>query len=130
MLHHADVTAAIVIGYGPASLVTPVLDTLTPRLRAATIDVFDALRVTGRRYYSYLCQNPHCCPIDGRPCDPDRTNLTLHAIVAGHTALPDRQALVTSIAPSTDPPAPPSPAPPTAPGHTAAPSPPTAAAPR
>ncbi|MGS2619297.1 DUF4192 domain-containing protein [Micromonospora sp. LZ34] len=99
MLHHASVTTAIVIGYGPASLVTPVLDTLTPRLRAAAIDVFDALRVTGRRYYSYLCQNPDCCPIDGRPFDPDRSDLTLHAIVAGHTALPDRQALVATIAP-------------------------------
>ncbi|WP_238453700.1 DUF4192 domain-containing protein [Micromonospora sp. ATA51] len=99
MLGHADVTTAIVIGYGPTSRVTPVVDTVTPRLRDAGFDVFDALRVTDRRYYSYLCQEPTCCPIDGVPFDPDRSNLTLHAIVAGCSTLPDRQALVASIAP-------------------------------
>lgn len=99
MLQHADVTAAIVIGYGPATRVTPVLDTVAPRLRTAGIDVSDKLRVTGRRYFSYLCQNPSCCPIDGLPFDPDRSDLAMRAIVAGHTTLPDRQALVASIAP-------------------------------
>ncbi|PWR06413.1 DUF4192 domain-containing protein, partial [Micromonospora sicca] len=99
MLHHASVTTAILIGYGPASRVTPVLDTVTPRLRTARIDVFDALRVTEHSYFSYLCQEPTCCPVDGVPFDPDRSDLTLHAIVAGHTALPDRRALVASIAP-------------------------------
>ncbi|MBQ0905476.1 DUF4192 domain-containing protein [Micromonospora sp. U21] len=99
MLHHADVTATIVIGYGHATQVTPAVDTVTSRLRAAGFDVFDALRVTDRRYFSYLCQNPICCPIDGMPFDPDRSDLALHAIVAGHTTLPDRQALIASIAP-------------------------------
>ncbi|SCG77711.1 DUF4192 domain-containing protein [Micromonospora inositola] len=99
MLRHAGVTTAIVIGYGPTDLVTPVVDTVTPRLRDAGIDVFDALRVTDRRYYSYLCQDLTCCPIDGVPFDPDRSDLTLHAIVAGCSTLPDRRALVASIAP-------------------------------
>lgn len=99
MLHHAGVTTAIIVGYGPASRVTPVIDTVTPRLRDGGITVFDALRVTDRRYYSYLCQDPTCCPLDGMPFDPDRSDLTLHAIVAGCSTLPDRRALVDSIAP-------------------------------
>ncbi|MCI4066179.1 DUF4192 domain-containing protein [Micromonospora sp. R77] len=99
MLHQADVTATVVIGYGPSHRVTPVVDTVVPRLREAGLTVLDALRVTDRRYYSYLCQNLTCCPIDGVPFDPDHSDIALHAIVAGCSTLPDRRALVASIAP-------------------------------
>ncbi|MFF4812775.1 DUF4192 domain-containing protein [Micromonospora chersina] len=101
MLRNAAATRAIAVGYGPAATVTPAIDTVIPRLAATDIDVFDALRVTDGRYFSYLCQDPACCPTDGVPFDPQRSDITMHAIVAGCHALPDRAALVASIAPTT-----------------------------
>ncbi|WP_435124382.1 DUF4192 domain-containing protein [Micromonospora tulbaghiae] len=100
LLRNVDATAAILIGYGPATTVTPVVDTLTPRLDAAGITVLDALRVTDGRYYSYRCPDPRCCPPDGVPFDPHHSPTALHAIVAGQTALPNRAALVASLAPT------------------------------
>ncbi|MGY0007879.1 DUF4192 domain-containing protein [Micromonospora sp. I033] len=120
LLRHAAATRVIVIGYGPATAVTPVMDAMTPRLTAAGLDVLDALRVTDGRYFSYLCQDPACCPTDGTPFDPHRSDVTMHAIVAGCRALPDRAALVASIAPPAGPPASPSPAPPPRPAPAAA----------
>ncbi|MFI2651800.1 DUF4192 domain-containing protein [Micromonospora fulviviridis] len=100
LLRHAAATRVIVIGYGPATAVTPVMDAMTPRLTAAGLDILDALRVTDGRYFSYLCQDPACCPTDGTPFDPHRSDVTMHAIVSGCRALPDRAALVASIAPA------------------------------
>lgn len=56
MLRHAAATRAIAVGYGPAATVTPAMDIILPRLAVSGVDVFDALRVTDRRYFSYLCQ--------------------------------------------------------------------------
>ncbi|MEV0430577.1 DUF4192 domain-containing protein [Micromonospora sp. NPDC050495] len=100
MLRHAAATRAIAIGYGPATTVTPAIDAITARLAAAGLDVLEALRVTDGRYFSYLCHNPACCPTDGTPVDPHRSDVTMHAIVAGCRALPDRAALVASVAPT------------------------------
>ncbi|MCW3820380.1 DUF4192 domain-containing protein, partial [Micromonospora sp. DR5-3] len=100
LLRNVDATTAILIGYGPATTVTPVIDALTPHLHGAGITVFDALRVTDGRYHSYQCQDPHCCPPDGVPFDPHYGPTAVHAVVAGQTALPDRAALVASVAPT------------------------------
>ncbi|QGN49798.1 DUF4192 family protein [Micromonospora sp. WMMC415] len=100
LLRNVDATTAILIGYGPATAVTPVIDALTPHVEAAGITVLDALRVTDGRYHSYRCQDPRCCPPDGTPFDPHHNPTALHAIVAGQTALPDRAALVASVAPT------------------------------
>jgi hypothetical protein len=100
MLRHAAATRVIAVGYGPAIAVTPVMDTVIPQLTAVGFDVFDALRVTDGRYFSYLCQEPSCCPADGAPFDPHRSDVAMHAIVAGCHALPDRAALVASLAPT------------------------------
>ncbi|OKI45722.1 hypothetical protein A6A27_37925 [Micromonospora sp. CB01531] len=99
LLRNVDATTAILIGYGPATTVTPVIDALTPHLHAAGITILDTLRVTEGRYHSYQCQDPHCCPPDGVPFDPHHSPTAVHAIVAGQTALPDRAALVASVAP-------------------------------
>lgn len=100
MLRNAAATRAIAVGYGPAATVTPVMDIMIPQLAAAGFAVFDALRVTDGRYFSYLCDEPACCPVDGMPFDPHHSDLTMHAIVAGWHALPDRAALVASVAPT------------------------------
>ncbi|MDZ5447258.1 DUF4192 domain-containing protein [Micromonospora sp. 4G57] len=103
MLRGVGATAAVVAGYGPAAAVTPVIDALTPRLHAAGISILDTLRVTDGRYHSYQCHDPACCPADGVPFDAVSSATAVHAIVAGHSALPDRAALVASLAPISGP---------------------------
>lgn len=92
-------TAVIVIGYGPATSVTPAVSAIATRLVDAGVDVHDVLRVTDGRYWSYLCQSWHCCPIDGRPFDPSSSRVAAAAVVEGHVALPSREALERRLAP-------------------------------
>ncbi|MBQ0896756.1 DUF4192 domain-containing protein [Micromonospora sp. U56] len=99
MLRNVAATTAIVVGYGHAADVTPVVDALTPRLHTAGVTILDALRVTDSRYYSYQCHDPRCCPVEGVAFDPVHSAVAVHAVVAGQAALPDRAALVASVAP-------------------------------
>ena len=94
-----QVTAVIVIGYGPATSVTPAVLAIAARLAEAGIDVHDVLRVTDGRYWSYLCQSWRCCPVDGTPFDPTRSRVAAAAVVEGHVALPSREALEHRLAP-------------------------------
>jgi hypothetical protein len=95
-----DLECATVIGYGPATRVTPAVLRLAHALAARNIRVHDALRVTDRRWWSYLCDNPRCCPPEGLPCRPE---LAAEAVFQGQVALPDRQALVAQVAAVTGP---------------------------
>ncbi|RKF22867.1 DUF4192 domain-containing protein [Micromonospora globbae] len=52
LLRNVDATTAILIGYGPATTVTPVIDAITPPLHAAGITIVDTLHVTDGRYHS------------------------------------------------------------------------------
>ncbi|MFC4148046.1 DUF4192 domain-containing protein [Micromonospora mangrovi] len=103
VLGNVSATAVIVVGYGAAPIVTPVVDVLRPRLLAAGIDLLDTLRVTDGRFYSYQCRDPRCCPVDGLPFDPTTSATAVRAIAAGQVALPDRAALVASVAAVTGP---------------------------
>jgi hypothetical protein len=58
-------TAAVAVGYGPDALVTPVANELRDASWQAGIDLREFLRVTGRRYWSYMCGNEECCPAEG-----------------------------------------------------------------
>ncbi len=103
--HLAEVIArqgtdsATVIGYGPASRVTGAVDAVGEALDAAGVFVLDALRVTGGRWWSYLCVEPDCCPPDGTPYDPAASEVSAAAVFAGQVALPDRAALTAQVAP-------------------------------
>ncbi|WP_433530536.1 DUF4192 domain-containing protein [Micromonospora sp. CA-263727] len=103
--HIAAVTAqqgadsATVIGYGPAIRVTPALDAVRAALTDAGLTVLDALRVTGDRWWSYVCTEPECCPPEGTPYDPRASTVPAAAVFAGQVALPDRAALAAQIAP-------------------------------
>ncbi|MEW2382495.1 DUF4192 domain-containing protein [Micromonospora sp. NPDC047707] len=90
---------ATVLGYGPASRVTPAVDAVRAALADAGIPVLDALRVTDGRYWSYLCDEPECCPPDGTPYDTGSSKVTAAAVFAGQVALPDRAALAAQVAP-------------------------------
>ncbi|MFC4106566.1 DUF4192 domain-containing protein [Micromonospora zhanjiangensis] len=96
-LQRAD--AALVLGYGPAERVTPVIDTVGTAVDLAGLCVLDLLRITDGRYWSYCCTDPGCCPPDGVPFDPSASEVTATAVFAGQVALPDRTALAALVAP-------------------------------
>ena len=62
MLVGQQFTTAVVIGYGPGPLVTPVADVLRREITGTGVELRDLLRVHDGRYWSYLCTNPLCCP--------------------------------------------------------------------
>jgi hypothetical protein len=83
------VTAAVAVGYGPAELVTRVVDAL----RAADLPrIAEILRVENGRYWSYVC-NEACCPAAGIPFD------TAASTGLSSTPLADRAELAASVAP-------------------------------
>ncbi|MFF5217806.1 DUF4192 domain-containing protein [Micromonospora sp. NPDC000442] len=104
--HIAAVTArqgadsATVVGYGPAARVTPAVDAVRAALAEAGLTVLDALRVTDGRWWSYLCEEPECCPPEGTPYDPQASAVPAAAVFAGQVALPDRAALAAQVAPA------------------------------
>ena len=103
ILHRQDAEAVVVVGYGPPERVTPVVDAIRTALHQADLPIFDILRVTDGRYWSYLCTEPSCCPPDGKPYDPTTNQIAAAATYAGHVALPDRETLVQQLAPVTGP---------------------------
>jgi Domain of unknown function (DUF4192) len=90
---------AVVIGYGAPERVTPAVLRAAEALRRVAVPVFDVLRVTAGRFWSYLCDGDDECPADGWPCPPEHSAIAAAATYAGHVALPDREAVVTQLAP-------------------------------
>jgi hypothetical protein len=99
VLGRQRVRTAIVVGYGPGALVTPVADAVRAALGSARIGLGDLLRVEAGRYWSYLCQNPDCCPAEGVPFDLKAERAAAELTAAGLAAHPDRETLARSIAP-------------------------------
>jgi hypothetical protein len=60
----------------------------------------DAVLVSNGRWRSLLCQDPSCCPADGRPLrDSSRPSaFTTELVARGSTVLPSRAALAASVA--------------------------------
>jgi hypothetical protein len=101
VLEQRNITTVIAVGYGSGTLVTPVAEDLRAALDHAPIALRDLLRVEDGRYWSYVCQDPGCCPPEGVPFDgPSHPNAAAMA-AAGMMARPDRQALAASLAPVT-----------------------------
>jgi hypothetical protein len=94
-----EITAAVVAGYGPGTLVTPVAEAVRERLPAAGIELQELLRAEGGRYWSYLCTDPGCCPAEGVPFSTAAEQVAAEMTLAGRATLPDRGALARTIAP-------------------------------
>ena len=92
VLRHRRLSTVIGVGYGPGALVTPVADGLR---------LHELMRVEDGRYWSYLCENPECCPADGVPFDVRANPAAAAMTVAGLVAYPDRAALAGTLAPVT-----------------------------
>ncbi|MFI7449615.1 DUF4192 domain-containing protein [Nonomuraea sp. NPDC049714] len=93
---------ALLIGYGPGSQVTPMMDAAMEALPGAGIDISEAIRVDDGRYWSYICTNVKCCAPEGVPIDPTVSVPATAAVVAGMRALPDKAALTATLAPPQD----------------------------
>ncbi|GAA1822882.1 hypothetical protein GCM10009682_49080 [Luedemannella flava] len=91
--------AAILVGYGPRARVAPMLKRASALLTRRGVPLFDVLRVTNGRYWSYQCANKACCPPEGTPFDIASSPVAVTAAVAGLVALPDREALVSQVDP-------------------------------
>src|ERR1022692_496695 len=103
VLSRQHLTVAIVAGYGPGPLVTPVADAIRAAVRHLRVELHDVLRVEDGRYWSYICQNPSCCPAEGVPFDADAHPAAKAMAVAGLPVLASRTALAATIAPLTGP---------------------------
>jgi len=99
VLVNQQVSVAIVVGYGPGALVTPIAEEFRVRLNEAGIDVHEMLRAHDGRYWSYMCHDPGCCPAEGVPFDVSVSSVAAQMTLAGNVTLPDRAALERSVAP-------------------------------
>jgi len=99
VLRKRRIKTAIAAGYGPGGLVTPVAESVGAALHEAGIGLRDLLRVEDGRYWSYVCQNPRCCPAEGVPFDGAAHPAAAALDAAGLPARPDRSALAASLAP-------------------------------
>lgn len=112
-LRREDASEAIALVYGgtdeagddpPRSLPhLPVAQALASGLADGGVTLVDALYVGRRRWWSYACTDPGCCPSEGRlvPGPDGRTSPAVAAATyAGMVALPSRQALEHTLEPS------------------------------
>lgn len=65
--------------------------------------ITEAALVRGGRFWSYLCDDPRCCPAEGRPVgeaddDPAVRLLRAEQVLRGQVVQPDRAALARSLA--------------------------------
>jgi hypothetical protein len=74
---------------------------LLDELESLEVDQLDVLYTADDRWWSYLCADQRCCPVDGTPVEISSDGALLlaaeHAF-AGTAVLPDRKALAGSIA--------------------------------
>lgn len=69
-------------------------------LAARGVPVVDALQVSGRRWWSYLCTDPRCCPADGTALAAAGSSaVAAAATYAGLVALPSRDSVERSLDP-------------------------------
>jgi hypothetical protein len=87
------------VGYGPGRLVTPVADALRRHAAGLGFRLTEVLRAEDRRYWSYLCTQPACCPAEGVPYDVPGHPVTAQFAEAGAPpVLADRTELAATVA--------------------------------
>ena len=103
VLARQQVGLVIAVGYGPGALVTPVAELFRAGLHSTGIVLHDLVRVEDGRYWSYVCDNPRCCPAEGVPFDALAHPAAAALTTAGIPAYPDRASLSRSLAPVSGP---------------------------
>jgi hypothetical protein len=92
------VEAVVVIGYGPAKRVTPIIAAAVGALNPSPIEIIDALRVEGDRYWSYYDDDPATRSV-GVAFDPTTSRAAATAVRLGRPAPVDQAELRASLAP-------------------------------
>lgn len=92
------IDGVVLIGYGSPDRVDRCLAAIGAAMRHRGIEVLDLLRVHDGRYRSLHCASVECCPAEGWRFDVSRSAVAASATVAGLVALPDREAVVRSLA--------------------------------
>jgi hypothetical protein len=90
---------AVLVGYGAAARVTPVMAAAHAALDDHGITVLEALRVEAGRFWSCGCAVAGCCPAAGTPYDISTSPVAAQATVAGRVALTGRDELARSVEP-------------------------------
>jgi hypothetical protein len=103
VLARQHLSAAVVAGYGPGPLVTPVADAIRGAAARTGVELLDVLRVQDGRFWSYLCTEPSCCPAEGVPFAAAAHPAAAVLADAGLPVLASRAALAATIAPLTGP---------------------------
>jgi len=88
----------LLVGYGSTQRVARAAQALRVPLRAGRIRVYEIFRATRDRFWSMLCPGGTCCPAEGRPYDVRSSPVAAAATVAGFVVLPDRDAVVATLA--------------------------------
>lgn len=68
-------------------------------LRNAGVPPLDVLFVSGGRWWSFLCDQPRCCPPEGTVVDTGSTVIAALSAYSGLAVLPNRAALAVSLDP-------------------------------
>jgi len=97
VLDREHISSALLVGYGPEHLVAPVIGIAGVRLLGRGIDLHEVLWADGGRYWSMLCDEPSCCPPEGRSYDPCSHPAAAAMAGAGLVAQPDREALARTL---------------------------------
>lgn len=79
-----------------------VADAVGDDAEAAGCVVLDVLLVAGDRWWSYVCDEPECCPGAGGPLPTGTSVFSAQATYAGMVALPSRSALEAVLQPRPD----------------------------
>jgi hypothetical protein len=95
VLSAQHIEEALVVGYGPGDLITPVAGALRARFAGAGIAVREVLRAQGGRFWSYLCTDLSCCPAEGTPYSTEAHPLTQQL---GGPVFASREALAATVA--------------------------------
>ena len=103
-LVRAGARATIIVLYADGEAHPCDLDQLIAELgrctAAARVELWDVLQVANDAWRSRLCGDAACCPPGGTPIDSTAPSLVqVHAIAAGLSALPSRQALADTLKP-------------------------------
>jgi Domain of unknown function (DUF4192) len=98
------ITTAVAAGYGTGAEVSPVSAALRERAAERGIRVTELLRVENRRYWSYICTDPACCPPAGTPFDAAGHPAARALQTAGGRVLAGRDELAATVAAKGGPP--------------------------
>ncbi len=95
-----DLTAVVLVGYGPNPSTQDALEQAIDVFTAAGITILDAMRVGENQVWHVGCDEPEC-QNHGLPYDPQSSVAAASATYVGLQVAADRQALIARLAPVT-----------------------------